>query len=362
MQYIPVRYLNWLNYILMLILILKIVVFDKFKVWQLGFIGIILLLAIYSWRKSQITLLMVMITYILAAKDIDFTKIVKRYFDVNFVMLVGVSIYSLLGIIRNLTFERNGIARQALGIDYPTDLAAYILYLALAYCFLKYNHLKWYHYLGLLFLSFILNLITNARLDVYALILTIIIFIIAKRAQQPQNRFSRITVSSFWGLSLILPYIYFLLTYYYNPTNEVFIKLNDLLSGRLLFGHVALSKYGITMLGQHVVEQGWGGVQGLHVFQTAQFKYFFIDSTYIRLLVIYGSVLAIFIITSLIIISVRETLRHNYVFPAIILIITISSLIDQHLIEITFNPFLLALLANTYTKSAEEKINNERAI
>ncbi|MDL2058283.1 polymerase [Limosilactobacillus reuteri] len=347
---------------LMLILLLKILVFDNFKLWQLGLMSLIIILAIYSWRKSQITSLMVMVAYILSAKNIEFTKIVKRYFDVNFVMLIGVSIYSLLGIIKNLGFERNGIVRQALGIDYPTDLAAYVLYLALAYCFLKYDHLRWYNYFGLLFLAFILNLITNARLDVYTLVLSVIIFIIAKRAQHTQNNFSRVIVSNFWALSLVLPYIYLLLTYYYNPSNRIFSKLNDLLSGRLLFGHVALSRYGITMFGQHIQEQGWGGVQGLKIFKTAQFKYFFIDSTYIRLLVIYGVILAAFIVTTLVIISVRETLKHNYVFPAIILIITISSLIDQHLIEITYNPFLLALLADTYTKSTEGNINNEKAV
>ncbi len=362
MQYIPVRYLNWINYMLMLILLLKILVFDNFKLWQLGLMSLIMILAIYSWRKSQITSLMIMVAYILSAKNIEFTKIVKRYFDVNFVMLIGVSIYSLLGIIKNLGFERNGIMRQALGIDYPTDLAAYVLYLALAYCFLKYDHLRWYNYFGLLFLAFILNLITNARLDVYTLVLSVIIFIMAKRAQHPQNNFSRVIVSNFWSLSLVLPYIYLLLTYYYNPSNRIFSKLNDLLSGRLLFGHVALSRYGITMFGQHIKEQGWGGVQGLKIFKTAQFKYFFIDSTYIRLLVIYGVILAVFIVATLVIISVRETLKHNYVFPAIILIITISSLIDQHLIEITYNPFLLALLADTYTKSTEGNINNEKAV
>lgn len=305
---------------------------------------------------------MVMVAYILAAKNVNFDKIVKRYFDVNFIMLIGVSLYSLLGIIRNLNFERNGIIRQSLGIDYPTDLAAYILYMTLAYCFLKYDHLKWYHYGAIVLLSFGLNLVTNARLDVYALLLAIVILIIAKRAQNPKNLVSRISISYFWALSLILPYAYFLLTYYYDPQNSIFQKLNDLLSGRLLYGHVALTKYGITLFGQHVVEQGWGGVHGLHVFKTAQFKYFFIDSTFIRLFVIYGAVLGTFIIAILVIISFRETLRRNYVFPAIVLIITISSLIDQHLLEITFNPFLLAFLANTWRKVPEEELNNEKAI
>ena len=44
-------------------------------------------------------------------------------------------------------------------------------------------------------------------------------------------------------------------------------------------------------------------------------------------------------------------MQHRYLLPAIILLMTISCLIDQHLMEITFNPFLLAFLANTTSKA-----------
>lgn len=362
MQYIPVRYLNWVNYLMILILILKVIIFDHLKPSQLIFSGILLVLAAYSWRKTTLTLLMVMIAYILAARDISFHKIVERYFDVNFVMIVGISLYSLLGIVRNLGFERDGFIRHSMGIDYPTDFAAYILYLVVAYLFLNYSKLNYWHYIGLIILAFCLNLITNARLDVYMLLISLVIIFIAKRAERPQNLMARTTVSTFWSLSIILPYGYFLLTEFFDPQNRIFIRLNKLLSGRLLYGHFALEKYGLTLFGQHVVERGWGGVAGLERFKNAQFKYFFIDSTFIRLFVIYGAILGIFIISTLVIISVRETLKHNYVFPAVILIITISSLIDQHLLEITFNPFLLALLADTSENKSEEKFNNEKAV
>lgn len=362
MQYIPVRYLNWLNYLMILILILKVVVFDHLMPKQLLLSGLLLMLAIYSWRKTNLTLLMVMVAYILAAKGISFLKIVKRYFDINFVMIVGVSLYSLLGIIRNLGFERDGFIRHSMGVDYPTDFAAYVLYLTVAYLFLNYSRLNYFHYIGVIVLAVCLNLITNARLDVYMLLISLIVIWIAKRADDPQNLIARTTVSAFWSLSIILPYGYFLLTEFFDPQNKIFTQLNRILSGRLLYGHLALDRYGLTIFGQRVIEHGWGGVEGLEQFRNARFKYFFIDSTFIRLFVIYGAVLGIFIISVLVIISVRETLKHNYVFPAIILIITISSLIDQHLLEITFNPFLLALLANTNKNNPEERLNNEKAV
>ena len=45
-------------------------------------------------------------------------------------------------------------------------------------------------------------------------------------------------------------------------------------------------------------------------------------------------------------ISVRATLNHSYLLPAIVLLVTISSLIDTHMLEINYNPFLIALFAN----------------
>ena len=119
-----------------------------------------------------------------------------------------------------------------------------------------------------------------------------------------------------------------------------------------------MQKYPLRLISQRVKEQGWGGIAGLNAFQQNQSNYFFIDSSFIRLLVIYGLILTCFFMVALLKISLKGTINHKYVMPAIILLITISCLIDQHLMEITFNPFLLAFLATTNT--VKKSIANNR--
>ena len=184
-----------------------------------------------------------------------------------------------------------------------------------------------------------------------SILLIIPVVLISKRAENKANRISRIVASNYWSLSVILPYVYFLFTYYFNEASKWFVKLNTLLSGRLAYGHKALEIYPIKLISQHVKEQGWGGIAGAAVFHGDQSKYFFIDSSYIRLLVIYGLVLTAFFVIVSVTISLRETIKHSYLLPSIILLMTVSCLIDQHLMEITFNPFLLAFLANTTSKT-----------
>ena len=98
------------------------------------------------------------------------------------------------------------------------------------------------------------------------------------------------------------------------------------------------------------------------MFKDNQARYFFIDSSFIRLLVVYGVVLSIIVIGIMVIISVRAELRQSYLLPAIILLITLSSLIDQHLLEISFNPFLLAFLANGVVVTSSCKSATERDV
>ncbi|HJF47533.1 MAG TPA: polymerase [Limosilactobacillus oris] len=324
---------------------------DKYKVKSIILITGILTIAVFSWRITKVPSVMVMVVFILAARNVNFDKIIKCYFNVNFLMILLISLYAVAGVIKNLAYSRQGIYRFSLGVDYPTDYAAYIFYLLLAYTYLNYRRLKTAHYIVFIAISISLYFITNARLDVISILLIIPVVLISKRAENKANRISRIVASNYWSLSVILPYVYFLFTYYFNEASKWFVKLNTLLSGRLAYGHKALEIYPIKLISQHVKEQGWGGIAGAAVFHGDQSKYFFIDSSYIRLLVIYGLVLTAFFVIVSVTISLRETIKHSYLLPSIILLMTVSCLIDQHLMEITFNPFLLAFLANTTSET-----------
>lgn len=359
-QYIVIKDFNRINYLMMFVLALKIYILDDFNWKQLFAVSGLLLLGIYSWRVTKINSVMILLTYILAAKNVNFNRIVRRYFKVNFILIALTSLYSVMGIIRNLSYSRGGVERYAMGIIYPTDYASYIFYLILAFCFLHYKKLGKFHYLSFIFIAVVLYLITNARLDFVLILLIVPVVMIAKKGESENFGLSKILASNYWSSIIILPYCYILLNIYFKPSVSIYHYLDKLLSGRLTYGSIAMHRYSIHLFGQKIVEHGWGGIKGSEMLKNNPAKYFFIDSSFVRLLMIYGAVLFVLLIAVMMIISLRGELRENYLMPAILLMITLSSLIDQHLLELSFNPFLLALLANkVYQSSIKQSLIRE---
>lgn len=346
MPYLGAKYLNYILYLMIGFLITKIIIFDHYHWEQLFLIFCLLSLAFISWRKSKLAPLMVMIAFIISAKNVNFNKIIHHYVFINGSLLFFTFLYSLIGVINNLKYYRNsGTPRFSLGVDYPTDLAAYILYFILGWIYLNYNDLHLKHYLTIFLVDVFVFLVTNARLDSLMILIALVVVWICKQAEKGKKFFSDL-IKYYWGLCIIFPYTYILLNYFYNPSNAVFRHLDNMLSGRLALGKRGLDKYGVTFFGQHILEQGWGGSKGVNMFKKEPWNYFYIDSSYMRLLIIYGIIVGLFLVSILIFISIRSTLHHYYLLPTILLVVTISSLVDQHLVEITFNPFLLALCAS----------------
>ena len=84
MPYIQVKHLNWVNYLAIGILLIKIYIFDQWHLTEYLGITIILFLSFISWRKTNYNNLMVLITFILAGKNVDLKKVIQHYFNINF--------------------------------------------------------------------------------------------------------------------------------------------------------------------------------------------------------------------------------------------------------------------------------------
>ena len=76
-----------------------------------------------------------------------------------------------------------------------------------------------------------------------------------------------------------------LLTYLYTANSRILNIINSALSGRLNYGHTAFKKYNVTMFGQFIKERANGGIH------KEKFNYFFIDVSYLRVLM-FGGVVA----------------------------------------------------------------------
>lgn len=347
-DYIGGHFYNIISYLTFGVLILKIVFYDHYHLIANLFIISGFLFSIIVWRNSGANLILVMIAFILAAKNVSFDDIVKTYFNVNFWLLVVVIACSLLGVINNLSFVAQGRGtRYALGVIYPTDFAARILYLMLADAYLNFGNLNTTRYLVYVLIALACKQVTDARLNFYCMLLLIIVSAIAQVAEQnyqlQQHDWTNSIVYTYWTFTPILSAIAIFGTYFYDPTNNIYSKIDGMLSGRLTFGSMALQRYSVNLFGTKIKEHGYGN--NMKLFHQGINSYFFIDSSYMRLLIIFGLVALVVFIGISMFISIKNTLYGYYALPTILLIVAFSSVVEQHFMELTYNPFLLAFIS-----------------
>ena len=265
---------------------------------------------------------------------------------------------SLVRIIPNLVYySASRPTRYALGMLYPSVIAAHYFYLALAYCYLRFGKLNVIDYLLIISGNVVCMLLTNTKLDFLATLVIIPVMIIAQRAYFGKKWSS--IMASFWWMATPLSAVGMIfLSYFYNPSNHLLKKINSLLSGRLELGRLAFKKYDLNLLGRTIVEHSFAGVKGQKLNNSGgglPQNYFYIDSSYIRMILLWGFLAFIIVIACLTFIAIRSTVRKTFILSAVILVSSLSYMFEPHIIQIIYNPFLLALLSNSYFNSFEKE-------
>lgn len=359
------QYLSWsklrlITYIAIPIILFKIYILDKWNWQQLIIITMFIIIGVLGWRAAKYPEILMMMVFILGARGVPFREIIKWYFYLSVSFMIVLAVVSLLGIIPNLTYySMLRPTRYSLGMAYTTFIASHVLYIAFAYCYLHFGKLNWQDYLGILVIGLIVMKITDTRLDFYEMVLLIPVMIIAQRAQIGK-RYSQFFVSFWWMATPVLAAITLISSYFYSPANHIYFKLNSLLSGRLHLSNVGFRRYPISILGRRIAEHSFGGSKGAsfanHNLFELSTNYFYIDSAFVRMLLVWGSLVLVFVIGVIIFITIRDTVQRNYALPAIFLLIAINSVLEPHILQIIYNPFLIALLA---TEIKLGRVNNE---
>jgi hypothetical protein len=327
------------------LILIKLVFLDKFTSKELlidTLLGGTVLATAYS--AHTITIIFVYFL-IIGAKDVPFLKIIKTYLWTGGTLLGYTVVSALLEIIPNLIFYRDGgRPRVSFGMIYPTNFAACVFFLVLAYCYLRHDKMNRFDYIGIMIIGSIVYIFTDARLDVITIILLLVALGIYQKRTVLKNKYHLIIRLSVYIIPAAA--LFSLITsYLYHPTNFITGKLNSILSGRLNHAKDAFNNYPINLFGHDIPQTGWGGFRGYYGGQN--FHYFFIDCSYVRVLLMYGLIMFAWVIIGYVLVAKRY-LRHNdSLFVLMIALVAISSIVDANLIEAATNPFMFAFLAKT---------------
>lgn len=354
---------HWLrifSYLSLPLLFFKIFLMDHWKKRDLFLISIFLILGFVVWRKAYYPDIMVLAPFVIGAKNVNFHDIVRWYFYLTLLLMSMVMSFALIRIIPDLIYHSElRPTRYSLGMLYPSVIAAHYLFLVLAYCYLRFGKLNFIDYILIFLGDYVCMLLTNTKLDFAATLIVIPVMFIAQRAFFGKP-LSKIIAAFWWMATPVSATIMIFLSFFYSHSNHIMHKLNSLFSDRLMLGHQAFERYDLNLLGRRIVEHSFAGANGQKLANgSVGFKYFYIDSSYLRMFLLWGLIAFIIIICCLTFIAIRSTAQKMYILSAIILVSSLSFMFEPHIIQIIYNPFLLALLANNYYSSFNKEIKNE---
>ena len=313
---------------------------DLYSFKNFIFTLLFLIILILTWRISGENFVLFLFVPVIFSKGINPQNVNRVFFVICMLSITIIMILSLKGVIPNLTYVRGNIVRNSFGIIYPTDFAAYIFYLVCSYIYMRRELYSFIEVMVIILIAYIVYLKTNARLDYICTILAAI-FCYLVRFNWVKKMMERVKLF----FPIVPAVIILILTYFYNSGSSFFVKIDELLSERLSIVAPMFKEYGIKPFGNKIYQNGLGGASGQN-FNFMVDKYTFIDSAYLRLILMYG-----FIITLLILIYLTYQLSYinDEFLVSILIVVFISSTVEMHMLQVAYNPFFI-MLAVEYFK------------
>ncbi len=333
------------NVIVIILLLIKIVLVDRYTPKKLLQIACILILGAVTTIVSGYDFVFILYLFVLGAKNVSFYKIVHVHFIYALAFVLAAFVASQIGFIENTISYRGSVARQSFGIIYCTDFAAHVFYLMVSYIYLRGNKLSYINLSFFAIITFWVYTNSYARLDC-ACMAALIVFLLFKKItfglkRKPIYALPKhpwIEKIMAWSMPICAVFSIGI-TYLFSSNSMKWLWVNTLLNNRLTQGAKAIAEYDFNLFGQIVEVQGQVGVN------TNISEYFFIDSSFLLYGLRYGLVfLFIFCIGSTLV-MMREIKKQNAIFCTLFFVIAVNSIFSHHLTELAYNPFLLFFFA-----------------
>lgn len=326
-----------------LVVLFRYMVMRTSDIKKILFILLVIGSFIIARRYSGVDALLETGFLIAGANDIDYRKILKVYLIVEIPTTICTMIAGYTGVITDLVYHRGEQVRMSFGFVYPTDFAAGIIFMVTAWGVLRQVRCTWIE-IGLMIISVVLFEkycdVRNSEIVMMILIICVVYLKIRNKlaAKKGKEYMPSLLLKI---LCLVAPYglagFMILVSRFYRPDIEWMAKLNTLFSTRLSLGKEVFDRYDIQIWGQDIPMRGNGGSTEVVA------DYFFIDSSYVNILMRLGLVAFILVMLIISIIMIKS-LNHPYMLMAMA-IVCIHSVMEHHMFEVYYDVFLMLPLA-----------------
>ena len=140
------------------------------------------------------------------------------------------------------------------------------------------------------------------------------------------------------------------LSYNYKFDSRAYVNFDNIFSGRLSLGNQAFSLYDVNLFGQSLLSNGLGGGWRFNY----GIDYFYIDALALDLLFGKGLIIFIFYLFEMAKLIFKSAKSKQIVLLIILLLISMYDFTDNKSFRIAFNPFILLMFNDYFSKSHEE--------
>ena len=338
------------NFLFLVVLLLGLRFLYKMRVsYKYLILSILLLLSggLVYFQTNRLNFLVYSMLLVLLV-NVDMKVVLRTYVVVVGILVVAVFLLSLVGMVPNLQYNREGVIRNSFGFIYPTDFASHCFYLFLAISYLLKDKFIWTRSLfGVLLSAFIIKY-CDARLNALSILLATIIFVYFYFTKEKKYRLYSILPFS----SIIFSGLILYLTYYFSWSSQFFVSINKLITGRLSLGKNAFNSYELHLFGTRNVQFiGSGGKT------ESVIGYNYVDSSYVQMLFTYGIVPVVLLIIIYVVASRKQYKDGQYLLVAILSLIAFNCMIEAFWFVPTYNIFMFLLFTtNTFSKKESNDI------
>lgn len=330
-------YSSYLLVILSFFIDLKISLKELLKI-----VFLVMLTAVGSYFTGNELLLAFI--YVYGLKKINIDKIFKRAGIIYIGVFAFIVLGSLIGIIENWDFfAESNRPRWGLGYTYPTHTSSVLFMAVLVFCYIVKEKLNIWHVLCIEIINLWMFRYTDSRAGMILSAIAPVIMLLIKHMKRKTSE-SKIE----WLLQWAFPVCAFTIIFLSLSYNGLGIteKLNSLLSDRLKLGGSAIHKYGIHLLGQRIAWIGQGGMGHTQTVLAGEYNY--VDTSYIKMLLENGVIIWGVIMIGWTNTCIKAYKNNNRYLLWALAFLAVYCMIEQWLMNLGANLFLLYLAYNIY--------------
>lgn len=328
-----------------ILLIIKELINNKLNFQRaISLLGVIIVYALVGSVTGFLSTLAISIIFIFSLRDISFKYVARTSFYISLFILIFVVLSSQIGLISNYIEFSGGRIRQYLGFRYSLFPSTVMLNIIASSFFLTQDKVSYKRLFFLLVSTIWIFFQTDSRLTFISSLLLLGINLVVKWYPSVLKS-SALLLKTFKLTYIVNAYLSYLIAKMYlsfsSPfLNELSKNINQFLGGRIYYANRSLNIYGYKLFGQKI---NWIG-NGLDINgQRGLSEYLYVDNLYIQILQRYG-LFVLLILLLIFTLTLHYLLKQKqYVLSLILIILSFHAMIDDLIINLHYNIFLILI-------------------